>query len=152
MEGPLTTEDYVAIDVGLFGSPGARTKLSIEDFALRLNGRKTPLPSQPYGSVAASVQDPEWAPPEAAEPKSKSGLSTGAKTEDSGPPSPPKVPIALKRAWAQRVQRAAIPLGDRSLPQGGLIFFLYGGKIRSLESIELIYTGPDGKATLKLQP
>src|SRR3981189_1400172 len=50
-QGALSTEDYVVIETGLFGSPGARIKLSSEDFSLRINGKKTPLPSQSYGSV-----------------------------------------------------------------------------------------------------
>jgi hypothetical protein len=58
----------------------------------------------------------------------------------------------LQRAWAQRVQKAALPEGDRSLPQAGLIFFQYRGKTQSIRSMELIYTGPDGTATLTLQP
>jgi hypothetical protein len=52
---------------------------------------------------------------------------------------------------AQRVQKASLPEGDRPLPQAGLIFFQYGGKTESIRSLELIYDGPAGKATLKLQ-
>ena len=63
LQGTLSTEDYVVVETGLFGAPGARTKLSAEDFSLRINGKKTPLPSQPYGLVVGSVKDPEWEPP-----------------------------------------------------------------------------------------
>ena len=42
--------------------------------------------------------------------------------------------------------------GERTLPQAGLIFFQYRGKTQSIHSIELIYAGPAGKATLALQP
>jgi hypothetical protein len=34
----------------------------------------------------------------------------------------------------------------------GLIFFQYGGKTKGMKSLELIYDGAAGKATLKLQP
>jgi len=154
LEGTLSTQDYVAIEMGLFGPPGARIRLSLDDFALRLNGRKTPLPVQRYGLVVGSLKDPEWVPPEeAAASKSKTKIGGGGgRPEDSGPPAEVKIPIAVQRAMAQRVQRAALLEGDRSLPQAGLIFFQYRGKTENLESIELIYTGPDGKATLKLQP
>ena len=47
LQGTLSTEEYVVIETGLFGSPGARIKLSSDDFSLRINGKKTPLPSQP---------------------------------------------------------------------------------------------------------
>jgi hypothetical protein len=53
---------------------------------------------------------------------------------------------------AQRVQKASLPEGDRALPQAGLIFFQYRGKAQGIHSIELIYAGPAGKATLTLQP
>ena len=63
VQGPLATEDYVAIETGFFGPPGARATISSTDFSLRINGKK-PLPSQPFGLVVESVKDPEWAPPE----------------------------------------------------------------------------------------
>jgi hypothetical protein len=155
-QGPLTTEDYVAIETGLFGSPGARLQLSTGDFALRINGKKTPLPSLPYGMVIASVKDPEYVPAEAVASKSKSSLNTGGGGEqrdlNAPPPPPPPIPIGVQRAMAQRVQRAALPEGDRALPQAGVIFFQYRGKIQGIHSIELLYTGPAGKATLTLQP
>src|SRR4029077_5088291 len=40
-EATYTTEDYVVVEVGLFGAPGARAKLSTGDFSLRINGKKT---------------------------------------------------------------------------------------------------------------
>jgi len=155
LQGTLSTEDYVVIDVGLFGSPGARLVLSTGDFSLRINGKKTPLPSQPYGLVVGSVKDPEWEPPEPPASKSKTSLGSGGKGdqgEGNTPPAPVKIPIPVQRAMAQRVQKASLPEGDRALPQAGLVFFRYGGKTQSIHSLELIYAGPAGKATLKLQP
>ncbi len=151
-EGPLSTEDYVVVETGLFGQPGARINLSIDDFALRINGKKAPLSSQPYGLVVGSLKDPEWVPPESAKSKSKTGLSGGEPDEAGAPPAPVKIPIGLQRAMAQRVQEAALPIGVRSLPQAGLIFFQYRGKAEGIHEIELIYAGPGGKATLALQP
>ena len=154
-QGTLSTEDYVVIETALFGSPGARITLSSEDFSLRINGKKTPLPSQPYGLVVGSLKDPEWEPPAPAAPKSKTSMGGGGKGEQgeaNAPPAPVQIPIEVQRAMAQRVQKAALPEGDRALPQAGLIFFQYRGKTQSIHSIELIYAGPAGKATLKLQP
>jgi len=50
------------------------------------------------------------------------------------------------------VQKAAFPEGDRTVPVAGLLFFQYSGKAKSIRSVELIYNGPAGKATLELQP
>jgi hypothetical protein len=151
-EGPLSTDEYVVVETGLFGSPGERIKLSIDDFTLRINGKKTPLASQPFVLVAKSVKDPEWAPPDSGKPKSKSSFGTGGQNDANSPPPVVHVPIELQRAMAQHVQKVSLPEGDRALPEAGLIFFQYRGKVQSIHSIELIYAGPAGKATLALQP
>ncbi len=153
-EGPLSTDDYVVVETGLFGAPGMRTTLSVDDFSLRLNGKKTLLSSQPYGLVVSSLKDPQWIPPESAESKSKSktGISAGGQSDPGAMPAPVHVPIELQRAMAQYLQESSLPEGDRVLPQAGLIFFQYRGKTKSIRSIELIYAGPAGKATLALQP
>src|ERR1017187_8235433 len=154
-QGNLTTEDYIVVETGLFGPPGARLKLSFEDFALRINGKKA-VPGQPYGVVLGNIKDPEWVPPEPVKPKSHSNLSVGdeqeqaPKGEAKEPPFPPKIPIEVQRAMQQRVQKAVLPEGDRALPVAGLVFFPYTGKTQKIHSIELIYTGPAGKAILTL--
>ena len=155
LQGPLSSEDYIVVETGFFGPPDAKLKLSPEDFTLRVNGKK-PLPSQPYGLVVGSVKDPEWEPPEPpAEKKSKTsmgGSGKGDKGDSNDPPAPVKIPIGVLRAMAQRVQKGVLPEGERSLPQAGLIFFQYRGKTQGIRSIELVYEGPAGKATLTLQP
>ena len=153
LEGPLTTEDYVVVETALFGPPGARTTVASTDFSLIINGKK-PLPSQPFGLVVGSVKDPEWAPPgPPPSKKSKGGLNSGGggdQGESNAPPTPPKPPVEVQRGWSQRVQKVALPEGDRALPQAGMIFFQYRGKTQNLTSVELIYAGPAGKVTLKL--
>jgi hypothetical protein len=151
-QGTYSTEDYVAIEMGLFGAPGERIKLSIEDFSLRINGKKTLLSSQPYALIFGSLKDPEWAPPEAPEQKSKTSIGGGGGGGNDPPPTPPKMPMELQRAMQQHVQKTVLPEGDRALPQAGLIFFEYRGKTQKIRSLELMYTGPAGKATLTLQP
>src|SRR5664280_1862359 len=75
-QGTLTTEEYVVVETGFFGPEGARTRLAIGDFSLRIAGKKAALPGQPYGMVLGALKAPEWEPP--AEPKkSKSSMSTG---------------------------------------------------------------------------
>lgn len=154
LQGPLSTEDYVVVETALFGPPDARTRLSAEDFSLRINGKK-PSPSQPYGLVIASLKDPEWEPPEPAGSKSKTSFGGGGKGDrgdSNAKPEPVKIPIPVQRAMAQRVQKATLPEGDRPLPQAGLIFFQFRGKTQGIRSLELTYAGPAGKATLTLQP
>lgn len=151
-QGTLTNDDYVMVEAAFFGPEGARTKLAADDFSLRINGKKQPLAAQPYALVFESLKDPEWEPA-ADKSKSKSGMTGGGggggKGED--PPTPPKMPFPLRRAMEQRVQKATLPEGDRALPVAGLIFFQYRGKTQGIKSIELIYSGLAGKATLALQ-
>lgn len=147
---PLSTEDYVVVETGFFGKPGARLTLSTGDFSLRINGKKTLLLSQPYGFVVRSLKDPDWSPPAPPE-KSKSSFGTGGQSDNSPPPVV-HVPIEIQRAMLLHVQKFSLPEGDRALPEAGLIFFQYRGKTENIHSLELIYSGPAGKATLALQP
>jgi hypothetical protein len=58
----------------------------------------------------------------------------------------------MERAMQLHVQNAALPEGDRTLPVAGLIFFKYGGMPKGIHSVELLYSGAAGKATITLQP
>jgi hypothetical protein len=156
-EQPLTSEDYVVVEAGFFGPSDGKIRLSRDDFSLRVNGKKTLLTSEPYELVFHSLKDPEWQPPDSGEAKeSKGGLTTGGGGANgapaSAPPPPPKMPFPLRRAMEQHVQKAAMQEGERPLPQAGLLFFQYRGKAESIKSLELVYTGAAGKATVELQP
>ena len=80
------------------------------------------------------------------------GGGGGGQGESNEPPAPVAIPIGVQRAMAQRVQKAALPEGERTLPVAGLIFFQYRGKSKGIHSVQLIYEGPAGKATVALQP
>lgn len=150
----LATEDYVVVEVALFGPPESHVTLSETDFSLRINGKK-PLPAQPYLMVFSSLKDPEWEAPEAVAEKKSSTSIGGSGGGQNDPGAIPRVihpPIALERSWQQRVQKAALPEGDRGLPAAGLIFFKYHGKSEGIDTMDLNYKGPAGKAVLNLHP
>lgn len=155
-QGTLTTEDYVMVEVGLFGEPAARMHLSPEDFSLRINGKKNVLQSVPYGMVTGSLKDPDYEPPggnPSSSSKSKTSLGGGgAQGEPNLPPPPVHIPIEVQRSMAQRTQKAALAEGDRALPQAGLLFFPYHGKGKDIHAVELMYKGAAGQATMALQP
>jgi hypothetical protein len=78
-------------------------------------------------------------------------MTTGGTTPNAPPHSLPPVihiPIAITRAWEQRVQRSSLPEGERPLPQAGLIFFEHKGRTNL---IDLIHNGAAGKAAIPLQ-
>jgi len=151
-EAIYSNEDFVVVEVGVFGPPEARTTLSTGDFSLRINGRKIALTSQPYELAFKSLKDPEWEPPNKSESKSKTSIGDGGGGTGDSAPAPVHMPIELKRAMEQRVRRSKMLEGDRPLPQAGLLFFEYRGKTQNIRSIELIYSGPAGSASLALQP
>jgi len=156
-QGLLTTEDYVVVEAGLFGPPGSKTTLSYQDFSLRINEKKNPQRSEPYALVFKSLKDPEWEADTFVEQKnSKTSIGSsgaGGKSSSAGDPPPViHVPLKLQREWEARATKAAFPEGDRTLPQAGLLFFQYRGKASGIHSLELIYSGPAGKATLSLNP
>lgn len=149
-EETLSNEDYVVVEAGLFGAPGSRLKLSYEDFSLRINDKKNPLPGQPYALVFKSLKDPELEPPSKSA-ESKTSINGGG-GNDNSPPPPVHLPIKVVVAMQQRVEKASMPEGERALPKAGLLFFQYRGKTDHIRSIELIYNGPAGKTSMALQP
>lgn len=151
---PLVSEEYVGVEVALFGPPDGRLTINASEFTLKINGKKTPYESQPWGLVAKEIKDPEWMPPEPLTEKSKGGLTGsagGGRQPGDPPPLPPKVPVELLRTWQQLLKRCALAEGDRALPQAGMIFFRYRGKPQSIKSVELVYEGAAGKASVQLQ-
>jgi hypothetical protein len=80
------------------------------------------------------------------------GDEGGGGNKNDPPPEPPKMPFPERRAMEQRVLKMTMPEGDRATPVAGLIFFSYRGKVQNIKSLELLYNGPAGKATLNLQP
>lgn len=147
----FSTEDFLAAEVAFYGPKDAHLALSFQDFSLRINGKKTAIPATGDQFVFHSLKDPSWEPPAPPE-KSKTGINTGGGGANDPPPVAPKMPIGVERAMEQRVLKAALPEGDHPLPVGGLIFFQYGGRVKGIKSLELIYNGAAGKATLSLQP
>ncbi len=151
-EGTFTSEDYVVVEAAIFGEGGAKINLKLEDFSLRINERKVPLPSQAYALLFHSLSDPEWQPPKRDDDeKSKTAINTGGRGNDEKPP-PPKMPRDLRRAMEQKVTKVTMPVGERPTPVAGLLFFYYHGKAKGIKSMELIYNGAAGTVTIPLQP
>lgn len=150
-QGNLTNEDYVIVEVALFGPEGKPLKLAATDFTLKINNKT--LPAQPYGLVAKGLKDPELEPLSKDKDKPKTSMNAGGgQAAGEPPPLPPKIPVEVLRAWAQRIQRASLPEGERPLPAAGFIYFQYRGKSEGIKSMELTYSGAAGKATLPLEP
>ena len=81
-EGPLTSEDFVAAEIGLYGPAGERLKISSGDFSLRINGKKS-VNSQVFSAVFSSLKDPEYIEPDY-EPKSEKQSKTSMNSGGGG--------------------------------------------------------------------
>jgi hypothetical protein len=153
-EAVFSNEDFVVFEVAFFGPPGERLNLRAEDFTLKVKGKKAALAAQPYALAFHSLKDPEWEQTVVIE-KNNSKTSIGGSGGGGGndpPPAPPRMPIGTERKMQLRVQKAALPEGDRPLPEAGLIFFSLHGKTSNMQGLELVYSGAAGKATLAMQP
>jgi hypothetical protein len=156
-ESLLSTEDFVSVEVALFGPAGAHAVISSSDFSLRINGKKAALPAEQFAAVFRNLRDPAYNPPEleAAKENKSSGLNAGGGNTQSdlgATPPPVHIPPEMERAMQLQVQNAALPEGDRALPVAGLIFFRYGGAAKGIHSVELVYAGPAGKAIIPMRP
>ena len=153
-QSTLLSEEFVVVEVAVFGAPDARIAMTPNDFSLRVNKKKTTLPQQHWGLVVGGLKDPELEPP--ASEKSKTSMSgsggVGNGEESNSEKKAFKIPFEVKRAMSQRTQRASLAVGDRPLPQAGLVFFSYRGKAKDIEALELTYEGSAGTVTFALQP
>ncbi|HUB33533.1 MAG TPA: hypothetical protein VMA31_10910 [Bryobacteraceae bacterium] len=149
-DGALTSDSYVVVELAIFGPSGTRLPVSFSDFSLRINGKKNAVQAEPWERAGSSAKDPEWVSPQKQEKSSSTSFGGGGGNDTSTPPPGP--PAELRRAWAKRVMRAALAEGEPPLPRAGLLYFPYGGKGSGIRSLQLIYSGAAGKATLDLMP
>ncbi len=154
-EQPTHSEDYVVVEAGLFGPAGAKTTLSRDDFSLRINGKKTLLPSEPYELVFHSLKDPEWQPPESPDQgiqrrahhrwwRRRSGRVSSAPASQNAVPAAPRNGTAGSKGCDGRRRPSAAA--------GWIAVLQYHGKPERIKSLELVYSGAAGKVTLILQP
>jgi hypothetical protein len=158
-ERAYMTEEYLVVETGLYGAAGAHLTLTVSDFSLRVttggkNGKplKTvTLDGVPFGAVLRSLKDPEWEQQAASETKKEKEDQTQKAKPGDIPPNPKRMPFEMIRPMQLQVRKAVLPEGDRELPQAGLIFFESRIREENIRSVELLYKGPAGEATLVLQ-
>ncbi len=154
-EQTVESEDYIVVEAGLFGPPGSKITLARGDFSLRINGKKAANPSEPYELVFHSLKDPQWQPPETPEKaKGSTSLTTGGGGGGGDGQPPPYLPRCRSNCGARwnstfkgpPCKKATAPAASRTaflpVPRQG----------REHSSLELIYNGAAGTATLTLQP
>jgi hypothetical protein len=159
--GAIHAEDYLVVDAAFFGD--APRQLSPSHFTLRINGKKAVVYPQTPEWVAASIRDPAWI---GQRPQLTVGAGMGNAGVILGRPQPVerfpddptvrRAPIGTASAREQGVsltdqlRAVSMPEGERKLPTGGLLFFAYKGKLKSIKTLELLYEGPGARGIVLL--
>ena len=161
-------KDYLVVEVALFPAKGENLLVNASHFSLRVNGRKQALSPQAPEIVANALRYPDPNTGHGLQPTAQLGpivlgqprpterfpgdpngqtgrLPPGAPTDDpSGADKEPPV-----KAEELAVQ-AALPEGEHHGPTSGFLYFPYRGNIHRIRSLELVFAGPAGSATLPL--
>jgi len=167
----FVTNDYLVVLVAVYPPKFEKIPVSLDQFTLRLNGKK--IHAQMTSFVAASVKYPEWgrdrritavgglgdvgmilgptpAPRFPGDPTpTRDRLPRPPRVPDDGRPGDldPPEPVQPEEI----IVTYALPEGEHSVPVAGYVYFPYRKKTKSIRSLELVYDGPDGSATLRLQ-
>ena len=168
----LIAHDYLVVEVAVYPPQFERLAVSSGQFTLRMNSRKQVLFSQSPGMVSASLKYADWE----RRPTLVGGVGgrdggiiigqppvTGRFPGDPRPdqtrlPRPPKAPAENPGGVepkdpvdpAELLASTALPEGEATGPVSGFVFFAYKGKTKKIKSLELLYKGPAGDATLNL--
>jgi hypothetical protein len=164
---------YLVIEVALYPSKGEALTVSSKHFTVRVNGKKRVLFPESAGFVVASMKYPDWERRPtvlAGGGLGNTGVIIGGPpvTErfpgDPRPPQTrlprqPRAPEMEDRSGLEReasvsaeevVVHGALPEGEISEPASGYLYFAYKKKTKSIRTLDLIYQGPAGTATLRL--
>jgi len=166
-KGAVVVPDYLVIEVALYAK--APLRIRADQFQLRINGKKSLVSPQSTGFVAASLTYPDWE----TRPNLSAGVGIGNAGATIGQPVPVgrfpgdrvptrRPPVAdtdpsggVEKDAAEKpeeiVNRTALQEGDAVHPPvSGYVFFPFRSKLKSIKTLELIYEGPLGTATLRL--
>jgi hypothetical protein len=167
--GVFISEDHIVIEVTVTPPEKREIAVSHSQFTVRMNGKKRVLlPASPQ-FVAASFKYPDWYEPRGMQ--AQAGPVILGRPEISerfpGDPTPsrtrlpraPRAPEPESRSGVEQEEARpeelavskALLEGPASLPVTGYLYFPYRGAIKKIKSLELIYKGPAGDATIKLR-
>ena len=158
-------KDYLVVEVALFPPAGQALVADPSHFSLRVNNRKQALAPESPEIVASTLKYPDqrFGPHSVAQvgpvifgqpqPTERFPGDPNART---GPPRPvpddnlggldKQPPVTATELAVQ----AALPAGEHHGPTSGYLYFPYRGKVGHIRSLELVFAGPAGGATLQL--
>jgi len=161
-------KDYLVVEVALFPAKGENLLVNASHFSLRVNGRKQALSPQAPEIVANALKYPDPNTSHGLRPTAQLGPIVlgqpqpterfpGDPTVRNEPPlsrAPDDNPTGANKEppvkAEELVVQAALPEGEHHGPASGFLYFLYRGNIHRIRSLELVFAGPAGSATLPL--
>ena len=164
--GMLFAENHIVIEAAFYGPVRQMVSLAPEHFTLLLNGKKVPILVDSPGAVAGSMRDSIFTTGpnlEASGSVGDAGVVLGRRRPQTGVPGldtppgrrpgPPQAPapenrsgVPLKRPLDVReeIERVSLNRGEYKLPSGGLLYFPFRGKLKSIKNMVLQYSPPGG--------
>ncbi len=161
-------EDYLTVEVGVYPVNRNPVLISAGQFTLRVNGKKEAIISATPSLVASSLKYNDWEKRAQIDRQDGQG-PIGSPTQsaprfpgDNRPnqgrlPTPPQVPSdpalapPTHAAPSVLVKEVALEEGEHKFPTGGYLYFPYGGKIKSIRSLDLVYNNGAESITLRLR-
>ncbi|MEO8129634.1 MAG: hypothetical protein ABJF23_18960 [Bryobacteraceae bacterium] len=161
-------EEYLTFEVGIYPVKRKPVLISAGQFTLRINGKKDVIHPERASQVASSLQYADWE--RRAQRDGADGPGTINAPSQSGPrfpgdngpsrgrlPQPPQLPADSTLTPPEHIapsvllKEVALVEGEHKFPTGGYLYFPYHGKIKSIRSLELIYTSEAESTTLRLR-
>jgi len=161
-------EDYLTFEVGIYPAKGRPIEISAGQFTLRVNGKKDVIHPERASMVAMSLKYADWE--QRAQRDGASGPGTINAPSQSGPqfpgdngparsrlPRPPQVPTDSSVTPPEHVapsvllREVALVEREHKFPAGGYLYFPYRGKVKSIRSLELLFTIGSESITLRLR-
>lgn len=148
----VASESHLVVEAKVLAAKGQPVRVTPQQFRLRINGAKLPIPTDSPGMAAAAIQYPDW--------DSNRGLEAQAGPVIVGRRQPtPRFPgdpaernrgnssdkeDAVRRSLPEAVAAASWHDGDVVTERSGLLFFGWKGKVAKIKTLELIWQGVDG--------
>jgi len=155
-------KDYLVVEVALFPAKGEKLLVDAGQFSLRVNHRKQTLSPQVPEIVANALKYPDENTTSGLHPAAQLGpvilgqprpaeRFPGDPTVHPVPP-PPHGPADKEPPVTadELVVQVALPDGEHHGPTSGCLYFPYRGKVSHIHSLELLFSGPAGSATIPL--
>lgn len=164
-----SADDFLVVEVALFPAKGdERLRISRNDFTLRLDDKKI-IDTVSPGAVASALRVTNWTRGTdlSADPSLGDGTSIGGAVPGLGRyPSDPNNTLPPGRSpqsqntderygvgsegnfpIEQAISMVALPDGLVKKPVKGCLYFQFDGKLKSIHSLDLVYTGENGVQT-----